>query len=308
MSRRSPRPWPYHLIYLAEAAWLCRQLRVAGVDHLHAHFGTNAAEVALLARELGGPPYSFTVHGPEEFDAPEFLSLGEKVRRSAFAVAISEYGRSQLCRWSDMSDWDKIKVVRCGLDGQFLDVAGTPPPAAPRLVCVGRLGSQKGQLVLIEAAAQLKRDGVEFKLNLIGDGPMRPAIEAAITKHGLGDRVKLLGWKSNADVAKEIQNSRVLVLPSFAEGLPVVFMESLALERPVITTFIAGTPELVQPGVSGWLVPASNVEQLASAMKEALTIPPERLHEMGKAGGEIVRRNHTAATEAAKLLQLFKQA
>lgn len=307
VGRRSHRGPLYHLVYLAEACVLLGWLRERGVTHVHAHFGTNSTTVAMLVRALGGPRYSFTVHGPEEFDAPEFLALGEKVRRSDFAVVISEYGKSQLCRWSDVRDWDKIKVVHCGLDGQFLDVAKVPPPAAPRLVCVGRLGEQKGQLVLMEAAAKLARDGVEFELNLIGDGPMRPAIEATIAMHNLGGRVKLLGWKSNAEVAAEVQRSRALVLPSFAEGLPVVFMESLALERPVITTYIAGTPELVQHGVSGWLVPASSVDALAAAMREALAADPARLHEMGRAGAEIVRRNHTATTEAAKLLELFER-
>ncbi|HYO11374.1 MAG TPA: glycosyltransferase [Tepidisphaeraceae bacterium] len=307
VGRRSHRGPLYHLVYLAEACVLLGWLRERGVTHVHAHFGTNSTTVAMLVRALGGPRYSFTVHGPEEFDAPEFLALGEKVRRSDFAVVISEYGKSQLCRWSDVRDWDKIKVVHCGLDGQFLDVAKVPPPAAPRLVCVGRLGEQKGQLVLMEAAAKLARDGVEFELNLIGDGPMRPAIEATIAMHNLGGRVKLLGWKSNAEVAAEVQRSRALVLPSFAEGLPVVFMESLALERPVITTYIAGTPELVQHGVSGWLVPASSVDALAAAMREALATDPARLHEMGRAGAEIVRRNHTATTEAAKLLELFER-
>jgi glycosyltransferase involved in cell wall biosynthesis len=308
VGRRSHRGPLYHLIYLAEACVLLDWLRAKNVTHVHAHFGTNSTTVAMLARALGGPRYSFTVHGPEEFDAPEFLSLGEKVRRCDFAVVISEYGRSQLCRWSDVRDWDKIKVIRCGLDGQFLDAPTTPPPDAPRLVCVGRLGEQKGHLVLIEAAARLAREGVTFELNLIGDGPLRGAIESAISNHDLRDRVKLLGWKSNAEVADAIRDSRALVLPSFAEGLPVVFMESLALERPVITTYIAGTPELVQPGVSGWLVPASNIDLLAAAMKEALTLPPRRLHEMGRAGAEVVRRNHTAATEAARLLELFRRA
>ena len=307
IGKRSHRGRLYHLIYLAEACVLLGWLREKNVTHLHAHFGTNSTTVAMLARVLGGPRYSFTVHGPEEFDAPQFLSLGEKVRRADFAVVISEYGRSQLCRWSDVRDWDKIKVIHCGLDAQFLDGPKTAPPDAPRLVCVGRLGEQKGHLVLMEAAAKLARDGVSFELNLIGDGPLRGAIESAIAANKLGDRVKLLGWKSNAEVADAIRESRALVLPSFAEGLPVVFMESLALERPVITTYIAGTPELVQPGVSGWLVPASNVDLLATAMREALNLPPHRLHEMGKAGAEIVRRNHIAATEAGKLLELFRR-
>src|SRR5487761_670443 len=94
MARDSDRPLPYHLIYVVEACRITRWLADAGVERLHAHFGTNSAELAMLTRVLGGPPYSFTVHGPDEFIKP--MGLEEKIRRAAFVVAISEFGRSQL--------------------------------------------------------------------------------------------------------------------------------------------------------------------------------------------------------------------
>src|SRR5207247_5590644 len=98
---------------------------------------------------------------------------------------ISNYTRSQAYLWSQPRDWDKIKVIHCGLDAQFLHAPKTPPPAAPRLVCVGRFGAQKGNLVLIEAAGRLAKDGVDFELTLIGDGPLRGEIESAIAVCGL---------------------------------------------------------------------------------------------------------------------------
>jgi colanic acid/amylovoran biosynthesis glycosyltransferase len=302
---RSVRGLPLHLIYFAEACVLLEWFEQLNIRHVHAHFGTNSTTVAMFVRMLGGPGYSFTLHGPEEFDSPEFLRIGEKIRRAEFCAVISEFGRSQAYRWAQRRDWNKIHVIHCGLDEQFLRAQKSPPPSDPRLVCVGRFGETKGQLVLMEAAAKLAAQGVKFELLMIGDGPLRPDIEAAVAAGNLQNHVKLLGWQSNQVVLDTLRNCRALVLPSFAEGLPVVFMESLAVQRPVITTYIAGTPELVQPGISGWLVPASSVDPLVDAMREALEMPVEQLWEMGRAGFRIVEKNHTATTEARKLLELF---
>ncbi len=305
---RSERGLLRHAAYLAEACVLARWLRRAGADHVHAHFGTNSATVALLCSEVGGPAFSFTVHGPEEFDKPEFLGLGDKVRHAAFVVTISSYGRSQLCRWARYEDWPKLQVVRCGVGEDLLHAEPTPVPRAPRLVCVARLSEQKGQLLLIEAAARLAAEGSRFELVLAGDGPLRGKIEEAIARHGLDGQVKLAGWMSAAQVREAIVASRALVLPSFAEGLPVVLMEALALGRPVVTTAIAGIPELVESGVTGWLVPAGCVDALADAMRAALEAPPARLEEMGRAGAARVARCHDAKQEAGKLMELFRSA
>ncbi len=307
MGWRGDRPLPYHLIYLAEACRMLPWLREAGVSHLHAHFGTNSAEVAMLVRGLGGPPYSFTVHGPEEFDRPQALKLGEKVRRAAFLVAISSYGRSQLYRWVGHGHWSKVKVVHCGLEPAFQGVPEIPVPEVPRLVCVGRLCEQKGQLLLIEAARRLADQGVRFELVLAGDGEMRGEIERLITALGLDPQVRVTGWISGERVREEILASRALVLPSFAEGLPVVIMESLALRRPVITTAIAGIPELVRQGENGWLIPAGSTDELVLAMETCLSTPSARLQEMGEAGRHRVMERHSVDSEAARLAVLFTQ-
>jgi len=304
---RSDRGVFYHLIYLAEACVLLKWLADCGAAHVHAHFGTNSTAVAMLCRALGGPPYSFTAHGPEEFDGPRSLRLEEKIRHAAFVVAISQFGRSQLYRWCAHDQWPKIHVVRCGVDDLFLSVRRTPPLDVPRLVCVGRLTEQKGQLLLVEAAARLAADGILFELVLVGDGPMRKDVEACIKRHHLCDRVRITGWMSNEQVREQIQQSRAMVLPSFAEGLPVVIMESLALGRPVISTTVAGIPELVRDGTSGWLVPPGAVGPLADAMREALRASPQELQRMGEAGAALVAERHNAATEAGKLATLFEK-
>ena len=305
LGRRADRPWPLHLVYLAEACRLHLWLREAEVTHLHSHFGSNPAEVALLVRTLGGPRYSFTVHGPEEFDKPQTLKLADKLRGAAFAVAISSYGRSQLMRWIDTAHWHKLRVVHCGLEPQFHAGAVPPPPAAPRLVCVGRLCEQKGQLLLVQAAHRLVREGVPLELVLAGDGELRGPIEQAIDALGLRAHVRITGWVESARVREELLAARALVLPSFAEGLPVVLMEAMALRRPVLTTFVAGIPELVRPGEDGWLFPAGDVDALAAAMRDCLEATPEALARLGERARERVLRRHDVDTEAAKLAALF---
>ncbi|HWA99960.1 MAG TPA: glycosyltransferase family 4 protein [Pirellulales bacterium] len=304
---RSDRGRLRHLAYLAEACVLVQRARAAGYDHLHSHFGTNSTTVAMLTRMLGGPEYSFTVHGPEEFDKPEGLSLGEKIARARFVVAISQFTRSQLFRWCELRDWSKLHVVHCGLDAMFLQAPATPIPDTNQLVCIGRLCEQKGQLLLIEAAGQLRREGWTFKLVLVGDGPMRGTIEQRIAELNLHDTVTIAGWKSNSAVRELMIQSRAMVLASFAEGLPVGIMEALALRRPVISTFVAGIPELVEPGRCGWLVPAGSVEALADALRAALSADAETLDEMGRRGSALVAQRHDARQEAAKLLQRFRE-
>jgi len=305
MSRRSDRPWPYHLIYLAEACRMLPWLGSSGTTHLHAHFGTNSAEVAMLVHALGGPPFSFTVHGPEEFDRPEFIGLAEKIRHSAFVVAISSFGRSQLYRWIEHAHWSKVQVVHCGLEQAFHSGVSTEAVAMPRLVCVGRLCEQKGQLLLVQAAGRVRREGVPFELVLAGDGDMRPAIEELVDTLGLRAHVRITGWISSDQVRGEILGARALALPSFAEGLPVVIMEAMALGRPVIATYVAGIPELVRPGENGWLIPAGDVEALAEAIMECLGLDAAALEHMGAQARQRALSRHDVDVEAAKLARLF---
>jgi colanic acid/amylovoran biosynthesis glycosyltransferase len=305
MGRRAERPLFVHLIYLAEACRIESWLREARVQHLHAHFGTNSAEVAMLIHVLGGPPWSFTVHGPEEFDKPQFIGLGEKIRRCSFVVAVSSYGRSQLYRWVEHQHWPKVQVVHSGLEAAYFAGPVIAVRAARRLVCVGRLCEQKGQLLLVEAAHRLMVQGLDFELALAGDGEMRGVIEALIIRHKLQDRVRITGWISGEQVREEILAARALVLPSFAEGLPVVIMEAMALRRPVISTFVAGIPELVLPGEHGWLVPAGDLEALMHAMQVCLDAPTDILNGMGEAAHERVLAFYRVDTQAEQLLKLF---
>lgn len=306
------RLWP--LAYFLEALLLARHLRRRHVVHLHNHIGENSAAVALLASALAGIPYSLTIHGPYEFDDPQRLALALKIRHAAFVAAISNFTRSQLCRWTDPADWKKIHIVHCGVAPAFLHHPAIPLPRSSRLVCVGRLCPEKGQLVLLEALAQLMSRGPltgahgTIELVLVGDGPSRSALEAAIDRLNLRGHVTITGWMSADQVREQILLSRGLVLASFNEGLPVVLMEALALRRPVVSTWIAGTPELVQPGINGWLVPPGNPEKLVAALREWLAAPDTLLERFGEIGAARVHEFHNARTEAQRLARLIAQA
>ncbi len=298
------RPWYYHVAYLAEACRALRWLRKSKVAHVHAHFGTNAAEVVMLINALGGPSYSFTIHRPRN---ECFRGINEKVHRAAFVVAICSYVRSQLYLDIDSVDWPKINVVHCGLETGFYDVEPEPVPVAPRLVCVGRLTPQKAQLLLVEASSILAKRNIPFELVLAGDGEMRADVERLITKYRLGSKVKITGWVDSTRIRTEILASRALVLPSLDEGLPVAIMEAMALRRPILSTYVAGIPELVVPGKNGWLVPAGSVEELATAMETVLRTPLEELRRMGEAAHQRVVERHSIDCEGRKLADLFRR-
>lgn len=302
--RSSDRGLARHLICLLEACVLAGWLRDGKTEHLHAHFGTNSAAVAMLAGVLTSIPYSVTMHGPEEFDRATGLGLLAKAEHSKFIVAISEFGRGQLMRWTRAADWPKLTVVRCGIDAAFLATPATPVPDVSTVVCVGRLVEQKAQLVLVEAVGLLARRGIRVDLRLVGDGPMRPDVEAAIVRHNVADRVKILGWMSAADVRAQMLAARVVAQPSLAEGLPVALMEAYALRRPVVTTQIAGIPELVEASC-GWIVPPGSAERLADALAEAIATPVDRLTAMGEVGFQRVSDRHRIETEVSRLAGLL---
>jgi len=297
-----------HVFYFGEALVLADWMRSEDIRHVHAHFGTNGALIAMLAARLVGAGYSLTVHGPEEFEKPALISLKTKIEHAAFTVGVCQFGAAQLKKLTSPDHWPRINIVRCGLERAFYADADAPPPSAPKFICVGRLCAEKGQVDLVDAVARLADERPDLRLTLIGDGPLRGAIEAAIARHGLEDAIELLGWRTPEDVRNAILASRAFVLPSYAEGLPVSIMEALALRRPVISTYVAGIPELVGEGVCGWLVPAGDAEAMANALRGAMNANDARIADMGAQGRRRVERMHNVDCEAEKLRALFASA
>ena len=199
---------------------------------------------------------------------------------------------------------DKVHVVRCGLDLARFSPAPPVTEDNRHLVCVGRLCPEKAQTELVEAVAALKDSHPGLRLTLIGDGETRGRIEALIARHGLHDMVHLHGWGTGAEVRAAIRAARALVLPSHAEGLPIVLMEAMALGRPVISTRIAGIPELLDE-TCGWIVPPGAPAALAAALDACLSAPPETLAALAAEGRARVERHHDQTRNAAALRALM---
>jgi glycosyltransferase involved in cell wall biosynthesis len=160
-------------------------------------------------------------------------------------------------------------------------------------------------MLLLEAVARVAEKRIPIDLVLVGDGPLRGELERLIEKYRLGAQVRITGWISNKQVRDEIVRARALVLPSFSEGLPVVIMEALALHRPVLTTFIAGIPELVRSGENGWLFPAGSLDDLTNALEACLSMSTAELQKMGDAGYSRVFARHSIDVEAGKLAEVL---
>lgn len=295
-----------NLAYLFEACELLRICEEKSIEHIHSHFGTNSTSVALLTRRLGGPTYSFTVHGPEEFDIPLQICLQEKIERAKFVVAITSFCRSQLFRWVSVEHWPKVVEVHCAVDSLMCDNPNQALPESTQLITIGRMCEQKGQMILFQALAELKKQGFTPRLSFVGDGELREELTQFAQQHGIIDQIDFLGWRSSKEIVDLLDASTALVLPSFAEGLPVVIMEAFARARPVITTKIAGIPELVD-NQCGWLISAGHVDELVQAMREACESDTASLIQKGLEGNERIKARHNDLTEASRLLEAMKK-
>lgn len=309
-----PRNRLWQLFYFLEAVVLWDECRRQGIRHVHAHLANVAADVAMLAAEIGtavepGRPWSwsFTMHGPTEFYDIGHFRLAEKVRRARFVVCISDFARSQLMGISDPETWQRLHVVHVGIPvDQFTAAANGSGPqnGTPTILYIGRLVPEKGQAVLLEAAAALAREGTEMKLKLAGAGEMRPALEARAAELGLDGSVEFLGAVGQEELHELYRGATLFCLPSFAEGVPVVLMEAMAMGVPVVTTRIAGVPELVVDGSGGVLVPPGRSDELAAALA-ALLADPERRRQIGAAGRAKVLAEFDAEGCAEQLAAIF---
>jgi len=291
----------WQAFYFLEAGVLARHLAGAGAVRLHNHFADSSCTVAMLTSEMSGIPFSFTEHGPNIFfDAPRWR-LDEKVARADLVVAISHFCRSQLMLFSDPAHWDRIAIVHCGVDPARYGRQGRGSGGG-NVLFVGRLDPVKGGPLLLEAFAAVHRDHPEARLDIVGDGSERPRLEAQA--RALGAAVTFHGYLPQEAVADRLAAADMLVLPSFAEGVPVVLMEAMASRIPVIASRVAGVPELVEDGVSGYLVPPGDTATLTDRLGRLLS-DPELCDRMGQAGRAKVAADFDIRAEAERLARLF---
>ncbi|QVL31865.1 glycosyltransferase family 4 protein [Telmatocola sphagniphila] len=306
-ARKNPKNLGKHLAYLVEAVRLVDVLKSKKIDHVHVHFGTNAATVAVLMKRLADVKFSMTVHGSAELDSPLTINLPAKVAEAEFTAAISHYTKAQLMRFCDPVYWKKIHIVPCTVDQSFLADPQPIPEGSRNLVCVGRLSPEKGQLLLLEAFAEAIGDGTPGKLVLVGDGPVRSELEKRIVALDLQNRVVLAGWQNESQIRQHVRASRALVLPSFYEGLPVVLMEAMAMARPVLATPVGGIPELVKDGENGWLIPAGDAHEWAKGIRNLLKLEADECDRLGKNGRLAVQAKHAPEVAGDRIEKLFEQ-
>lgn len=274
----------YHAFYLVEALLVGHWMRSQNLIHLHVHFATPAASVGMLVKTVFGTSFSFTVHGPDEFYDAAGYNLPEKILAADFIFCISHYARSQVMKLSPVQAWSKLDVCRLGVDPQrFIPAARTQANECCNLLCVGRLTPAKGQAILLEAVAQLKQQALPVTLTLVGMGPDAQSLKDYAEQLGISEQVKFTGAVDQDHILDFYKAADMFVLPSFAEGLPVVLMEAMAMEIPCITTAITGIPELIQNGEDGLLVPASDSAGLAEAIIKLASDESLR-RQLGQAG------------------------
>ncbi len=295
----------YGFLYFSEALILGRWIESRGLKHLHVHFANPAATVGLIASRVFGLGFSMTVHGPEEFyDVTNHL-LVEKIAGASFVCCIGHFTRSQLMKLSNPDQWNKLEFIPCGVDtNRFKPCSFRARPNPFEVLCVGRLAPAKGHHILIRAMERLERGGRIVRLRLVGDGPERQSLEREVRKLELSDRVIFEGAVNQDKIRGLYASADAFVLPSFAEGVPGVLMEAMAMEIPCVATYVGGVPELIRPEVEGILVPASDARALAEAI-ERLIDDPQLRRRLGLAGRVRVTRDYDLDRNVGRLAQVF---
>ena len=295
----------WQLAYFAEAGLVACRMRDRELIHLHNHFSNSSCSVAMLASALGGFSYSFTMHGPAEFFAPEYWRIDEKIRRALFVCCISHFCRSQGMIFAPQDKWPRMHIVHCGVDPALFQRA-QHQGQGKRLLFVGRLAAVKGLPVLFEAIAQLRQDRPNIILTIAGDGPDRQRLGQQARELGIEENVRFLGYQSQSQVRELLGQTDVFVMSSFAEGVPVVLMEAMAAGLPVVATRVGAIPEVVEHGVTGMLVAPRDAGALARAIETVLADAP-RCRRMGEAGRARAARHYSVDRVMPRLEAIYRE-
>ncbi len=270
-----------------------------GVSHIHVHFANRAAHTALFVKAISGIPFSLTAHGQDFMtDLGNEELLCEICANAEFVGAETDYSRD-LLRARCPESAAKIFRVYNGIELKKFPAPSPRFDEKKRVLSVGRLVEFKGFDVLLDACERLA--GEDFSLEIIGDGPLRPELEA---------RVQLAGEKSQDYVLNAFANCDIFVLAArvdrngASDVFPTVIAEAMTSAKPVVATTVAGIPELVVHNETGLLVPPNDPDSLATAILKLIRDPDLRL-KLGRAGRERITHRFTIEKTIEPLLQRF---
>lgn len=297
--------WLLQMAYFVEAVQLAAQFQEDGIEHIHNHLGDNSGNVTMFASVISGIPFSISIHGPHIFFEAQYWALREKSQLATFISCIGDYCKSQMMLYADMADWKKFSIVRCGIDLTRFEYR-QPAATIKDMVYVGRLSGEKGLPILFQSLQVLKSRDYSFKLKLLGDGEDRQFLQQEAQRMGLADNIEFLGFVDQATIARELRDSDIFVLPSFAEGIPVALMEAMAIGIPVVATYVGGVAELVVNKETGLTVFPSDVEGLANAIASYID-DPQLAKQISIQARQKVESEFNTVDQIDKLVRLFSQ-
>jgi colanic acid/amylovoran biosynthesis glycosyltransferase len=296
---------PFYLAYFAEAVVLGRRMRELGMLHVHANF---SAFVALIAAHIFPITWSFGVYGFGEVHDPSTMQQTERINSALFIRSNSKFGRGQMMLSCDRSQWPKLLYCPLGIDTTEFVPRGSEKSQSDsiRLLSVGRLSQEKGQAMLIESLSAVSARGLNIRLHLVGDGPDRRWLEQYAQQLGVSSQVVFEGWIDQPELMKLYSNTDIFVLSSLAEGIPMVLLEAMALEKPCVAPCICGIPELIEHGVNGMLFSVSDVDELSESVSRLAESAGLR-ERIGKKARETVVREYDMARNTARLAAILEE-
>jgi len=295
-----------------QAMLLSQKIAARGITHLHAHFASSPATVAMLASRFTGVPYTFTAHAKDIFhESVQQRDLERKLSNAAAVVTVSNYNRDFL-KETHGAAAKCVQRIYNGLDLDKLNFL-SPAERPPRIVGVGRLVEKKGFATLIEACAILKERGSRFECEIVGDGEQEPSLRQMIVDLHLNEHVQLIGSRPQAQVFKIIQSGAVFAAPCIIgkdnnrDGLPTVLLEAMALGTPCISTDVTGIPDVIRDGQTGLIVPQHDAHALAAGLEKLLSDAALRVRLAG-AARRLIEGNFDTHRNTQTLREIFNNA
>ena len=297
----------FNFMYFTEALMVGVWMKRTKKRHLHVHLGQQAATVGMYVRQTFNVGFSITVHGPDEFYDARGQYLEQKIAAADFICCISFFCRSQLMKLSPHIHWKKLVVSRLGVDpAVFSPRPGRAEPDVFEILCVGRLTPAKGQHILIDAMDRLSQQGRRVKLRIVGQGQDEPSLRKRAARLENPECIVFEGAVNQDRIRTLYQAADVFCIPSFAEGIPVVLMEAMAMEIPCVTTHITGVPELIRNGLDGLLVAPSDLEGLTEALARLMDDAALR-ERIAKSGRARVMEHYDLSRSVEKLASIFSE-